>query len=178
MKRYLLLVVLLLAVEFSVLAQPAAVKKPKSGESATGITTPFEAPASKFGVGIFLGQPIGITLGIDLSQTALLDFKAAWDFTGADNSQFAMLFQGSYLFAIPGVLVLLRNDIVPYFGLGAELALSSAGVKIGGRLPLGLDYRFVKIPLELFLELGIGMYLFPKTDFSLGGGLGIRYRFW
>ncbi len=185
MKRFFLILVILVSASTLLVSEPSSSKKSTAGKrtvkqgtrSSDAENQPFKAPYSAYGLGVFLGQPIGITFGMDLSPTSLLDFKAAWDFSGVDGTRFAMLFQGNYQFTLPGSFVIQRHDIVPFFGLGAELGLGSDGVKLGLRIPLGLDYRFVSVPLELFLEAGIGMYVFPKTELSWGGGLGVRYRF-
>jgi hypothetical protein len=49
-------------------------------------------------------------------------------------------------------------------------------MSFGFRVPFGIIYRFIKTPLELNLELGIGMRLYPGTAFRGSGGLGLRYR--
>jgi len=55
--------------------------------------------------------------------------------------------------------------------------VSSNDTSIGFRVPFGIIYRFIKTPLELNLEIGLGMQLFPSTAFRGSGGLGLRYRF-
>ncbi|TFG82598.1 MAG: hypothetical protein E4H20_07315 [Spirochaetales bacterium] len=135
----------------------------------------FAGPAAT-GVGVFLGQPTGLTVGLDLSPTNWLDFKAAWNFADPKGG-FSIILQGNYDLAFPGALIIEGEDIVPFVGIGAEAAISDNLVEIGFHLPFGLDYRFRKAPIELFLEAGLGLYLFPATKFSGSGGLGIRYRF-
>lgn len=135
----------------------------------------FAAPGP-LGLGVILGQPTGLSLGIDMSQTNWLDFKAAWDFAGPKDSVNIIL-QGNYQLAFPGVLLIEGNDFVPYIGLGAGLAIETGSLAVGLNMPLGINYRFQKAPLEVFLEVGLGLYLFPATKFAPSGGLGLRYRF-
>jgi len=134
------------------------------------------APGSQLGAGVFLGQPTGLSFGLDMAPAQWLDFKDAWDFAGGQNG-FAIILQGNWEMGFPGTFVIEGQDIVPFLGAGVQANVSDAGVNIGVHLPFGLDYRFRKAPLELFLELGLDIYLFPATDFSASGGLGIRYRF-
>lgn len=133
------------------------------------------APGS-MGAGVFLGQPTGLSFGVDMAPAHWLDFKAAWDFSGGKDG-YAIVLQGNYEFAFPGVLVIEGQDIVPFVGVGAQLNLSDAGLNLGVHVPFGLDYRFSRVPIELFLEAGLDVYLIPATAFSGSGGLGIRFRF-
>jgi len=152
-KRFLLAILLACAAGVPALADPGAV-----------------------GLGVFLGQPTGLTLGIDMNRSNWLDFKAAWNFA-APQGGFNIILQGDYQLAFPGSLVIEGEDFVPYVGIGAEAAIGDSSLDLGVHLPFGLAYRFRKAPIELFLELGLGLYLFPATSFGVSGGLGIRYRF-
>ena len=129
---------------------------------------------SAVGLGVFLGEPTGLSLGIDLNASNWLDFKAAWSF---QQESFNIILQGNYELGFPGALVIEGQDIVPFVGIGAEAVVGESMPKLGLRIPFGLDYRFAKAPLELFLEFGVGIYLFPETKFLGSGGLGLRYRF-
>lgn len=133
------------------------------------------AAPTQLGLGVFLGQPTGVSVGLDLARTSWLDFKAAWDFSGPRESVTVVL-QGNYEQAFPGALVIEGQDIVPFVGLGAQVAVGSETPAIGIRIPFGLNYRFATAPIELFLELGFGLYIFPATEFMGSGGLGVRYR--
>jgi hypothetical protein len=134
------------------------------------------AAAPSSGIGVFLGQPTGLSYGMDISSTTWLDFKAAWNFATAKDG-FSVILQGNYELAFPGSFVIEGQDIVPFIGVGAEAAIGDDLPQLGLRIPFGLNYRFAKAPLELFLELGVGLYLFPSTSFMGSGGLGLRFRF-
>jgi hypothetical protein len=122
-------------------------------------------------IGIFLGQPTGLTFRYGLGKSQSIEAKAAWNFS-ADSSFCA---QANWLLEFPGVLVIQGIDFPLYVGAGAQVNLGSA-TSVGIRLPVGVVYRFAKAPIELNLELGLGMQLFPATEFTGSGGLGIRYR--
>ncbi len=140
------------------------------------MTVSAVAAAPTSGVGVFLGQPTGLSFGKDISATNWLDFKAAWNFANAKDG-FSIILQGNYELAFPGSFVIEGQDIVPFIGIGAEAAIGNDLPQVGLRIPFGLNYRFAKAPLELFLELGVGLYLFPSTSFMGSGGLGLRFRF-
>ena len=140
-----------------------------------GLAASLIAEPTKLGLGIFLGQPSGVCVGLDLNAVNWLDFKAAWNFAGPADSV-NIIAQANYELAFPGLLVIQEQDIVPFVGIGLEVSFGSDLPQIGFRIPVGLNYRFKDAPLELFLEIGIGMYLFPATQFMGSGGLGGRYR--
>jgi len=45
------------------------------------------------------------------------------------------------------------------------------------RIPLGINYIFEKVPLDIFLEFVPLLDLVPGTNFRLKGAVGIRYYF-
>lgn len=130
------------------------------------------------GIGLFLGQPTGIVFEFDLNATNWVDITAAWDFTGPTNQNYAFLLFASYKLAFPGVFVINNTvDLVPFVGPGLSVGLRPDDVSIGFRIPFGLSWRPSTVPLGIYLEIGLGMQLFPATSFQGTGGLGIQYRF-
>ncbi len=140
------------------------------------------APASDKGdgsgglaLGIFLGQPTGLSLRYGLGKGHSLEAKAAWSFESPGKEASAS-FQANWLIEFPGVLVVEKEDFPLYTGVGLQTDLGTSP-SLGFRIPLGLEYRFAKAPLELCLEIGLGLQLFPSTSFLSSGGFGARYRF-
>jgi hypothetical protein len=124
-------------------------------------------------LGIFLGQPTGLTGRIGLGGASSFEAKAAWDLAGSKDKAASFTFQANYLMEFPGVLVIEGEDIPPYLGGGAQLDVG-AETRIGLRAPVGLVYRLRGAPLEFCLEIGIGMGLFPSTRLMMSGGVGAR----
>jgi hypothetical protein len=138
-----------------------------------------QAPKAKspdFALGVFLGEPTGITLRWGIAQNQSLEGKAAWSFVDSAQQSASFTFQANYLMEFPGILVIKKEDFPLYVGFGAETHLGNS-TSFGLRIPGGVIYRFAKVPIELCLELGVGMELFPATTLVGSGGLGIRYRF-
>ncbi|HUW40596.1 MAG TPA: hypothetical protein VMV90_06260 [Rectinemataceae bacterium] len=135
-----------------------------------------KARSPDFALGVFLGEPTGITLRWGLAKDQSLEGKAAWSFVNSSNQSASFTFQANYLMEFPGVLVIKQEDFPLYVGFGAETHLGNS-TSFGLRIPGGVIYRFAKAPIELCLELGVGMELFPATTLVGSGGLGIRYRF-
>lgn len=135
---------------------------------------PPRITASGYALGAFIGQPTGLTFRMGLSETDSFEAKAAWNL-GSSSQDLGL--QASWLTEFPGVLVIEGEDITPYLGAGLGLSLASSGLGLGIRAPLGLVYRFRGFPLELALEIGLGLNLLPSTSFASSGGLALRYRF-
>ena len=125
-------------------------------------------------LGIFLGQPTGLTVRYGLGKSQSLEAKAAWSFAYSGRDASAS-FQANYLLEFPGVLVFNNEDFPLYTGVGLQTDVSSS-TSLGVRIPLGVEYRFAKAPIELCLEVGLGLQLFPSTAFLPSAGLGARYR--
>jgi len=141
-----------------------------------GLSAASDASASGTALGIFLGQPTGITLRVGIGGEQSFEGKAAWDLSSyGGNPSFS--FQANWLLEFPGILVARDADFPLYLGAGLQADVSSNDTSIGFRVPFGIIYRFIKTPLELNLEIGLGMQLFPSTAFRGSGGLGLRYRF-
>jgi predicted sugar kinase len=138
--------------------------------SADGIKT------SSVAAGIFLGEPTGLTVRLGLAKNQSLEAKAAWSLVNTGNQSSSLTFQANYLFEFPGILVIKTEDFPLYVGIGAETQLGSSA-SFNVRVPFGVFYRFKQIPLELNLEFGLGLQVFPATSFVGSGGLGVRYLF-
>ncbi len=162
MKRYVAFALILSAALVAASAEPIQL----SGKPADG----------PMGLGIFLGQPTGVTFELDLAEASWLDFKAAWDF-GADKGGYSVMLQGNYELAFPGMIAIEEATFTPFVGGGVLLNLYDGGANFGVRVPGGVSYRFSSVPFELFLEAGLDIYLFPGFDLGASGGLGARYRF-
>lgn len=130
---------------------------------------------SNWALGIFLGEPTGITVQLDVGATQALEVKAAWNFVAAGQNEGGnVTLQGNYVLWFPGLLVFDGHDIPPFAGIGVE-ARFGTDFLLGLHIPFGVRYRFREVPIELALELGAGMSLIPSTSFLGSGGLAIRW---
>lgn len=127
-------------------------------------------------LGVVLGEPTGITLRWGLGGNQSLEGKAAWSFAESSSGGTRFTFQANYLMEIPGILVIQKENFPLYVGLGAQTQVGDA-FSLALRFPCGVLYRFASAPVELFLELGLGMQLYPATQFVGSGCIGFRYFF-
>ncbi len=131
---------------------------------------PLAVAAPKLGIGIMLGQPTGLSAKLWLDQTSAIDAAAAWSFLPSGS----VYVHGDYLYHIYHLFPIKEGSLPVYMGIGGSAILQSAPT-IGLRFPVGIEYLFPKVPLDLFLEIGFGLTLYPATQFQGGGGIGIRY---
>lgn len=175
MKRILSIICALALLTLPLAAAPAK-SKPAKQASPTTIRLSGVPADGPMGLGLFLGQPTGVSFELDLGPASWLDAKAAWNF-GGGHGGYSILLQANYEYAFPGMLVIEAASFTPFFGLGAFFNLYDGGFGLGARAPGGLAYRFRKAPFELFIEVGLDIPMFPAFGIGASGGLGVRYRF-
>ncbi len=136
------------------------------------LTIPLSAAAeNKFGAGIIIGEPTGISL-------KYLDFASgiAWSL---QNHLHIHLDYWIYQDTI-------KKPVDWFIGAGIKFRYMSRDSKdrgendnafgLGLRIPIGVQW-FVIPEVEIFAELAPGISLLPGTDFDIDGGLGARYYF-
>ncbi|MFL5814647.1 MAG: hypothetical protein ACJ763_13815 [Bdellovibrionia bacterium] len=142
-----------------------------------------------FGLGVVLGEPTGITGKYWIDRRSAVDTTLSYSF-----SDYFLVF-ADYLYHFPGAFGQ-TNEFVsalnPYVGVGAEIFIQtqdtgnkdrtyfrsdqgSAG--FGIRIPLGVEWRPVTVPLGVFAEIAPGVGVIPATYGFVQGGVGIRFYF-
>ncbi len=108
-----------------------------------------------------------------LSRDTALDIALAWSFEG-DNS---FTIHGDYLTHRFHLISVRKGRLPVYFGLGGRIKFDGDDIKVGIRVPVGLNYLFENAPLDLFLEVVPRLELVPDTEVNLNAAVGIRYFF-
>ena len=62
-----------------------------------------------------------------------------------------------------------------YYGGGVLLGLTSSNVHLAPKALLGLEYNFEDIPLNISIDTGPYLFVYPNIGFIWGGGLALRY---
>jgi len=142
-------------------------------------STPWGPKEKRFGLGIVLGEPTGITAKGYLTKALAIDVVGAWSFV---NNGATILGDATYdFFDLP-----VDSDVITvpfYAGAGAKVVINgnqqhrSDRSSFGVRIPVGLAIQWQKYPVELYLEVGPGIELAPETEADISGGLGARYYF-
>lgn len=140
------------------------------------------APASeRFGLGIVLGSPSGISLKIPQGAQSL-NVIVGYDLDN-DPPGPGPEWDDDYVYV--GVdyvwynyeLIRVKQGRLPlYFGPGAYAAIADRTV-VGVRFAVGLEYQFARAPFDIFLELGPRVNVVPDTDADVFAGLGARFFF-
>lgn len=141
------------------------------------LLSPALAQDQGFGIGIVLGEPTGVSLGIGLNQAGSLQSHIAWSL-GRD----ALRANLDYLYSpvtkpVPDG----GFSLGFYVGGGVVVAVEDDGpradVGLGVRVPIGLKLLPNGAPVDVFAEVAPGVYLLPYTDMLVEGGIGVRYWF-
>jgi hypothetical protein len=128
-----------------------------------------------FELGLYLGEPTGLSAKYWINRQNALEGTAAWAF-----SQGFLAVCADYLLNFPDVVKIEGETFPLYIGAGAIMRVdmgTGGGISVGARFPLGVLYAFRQVPLEISFEIVPGLYLFPDTQFLGMGGIGIRYCF-
>ncbi|MEO0225394.1 MAG: hypothetical protein ABIL05_00425 [candidate division WOR-3 bacterium] len=126
------------------------------------------AQHGRFGPGIIIGSPTGLTLKILMTKENSLVFNAGWAL-GHDEGKLHLTgdYRFHFLNAVPE-----DPHYQFYLGIGASIVLKEPETKFGVRFGGGMEY--VYDPFGFFLELFPVVDLVPDTGFGLEGGLGAR----
>jgi len=131
------------------------------------------AQSNGFGLGMILGEPTGISAKDWTSGSTAFDFGVGYSFE--KNSYLHI--HADYLFHIKNIFKTSEN-IALYYGPGARIRfVEDATSRLGFRFDVGLVWVPRNAPIDVFLEIAPLLDIIPETDFSINGGIGVRYFF-
>ena len=119
------------------------------------------------GVGVELGQPMGVTAKYWLSSTTAVDGFMGYHF----NSNFDM--HADYLWHSFSTLNIENGRMPFYLGLGGRVDLGNDS-DFGLRIPFGLSYLFPNQPLEAYAEVAPVVQLLKNIGWDIDGSVGLR----
>lgn len=155
-----------------VIAMAAVATVANAGSSAYG------PKGKRFGAGLYLGEPTGITFKGYVSPRLAIDGIAAWSFT-----ERAVTFIGDVTYDFVDIPINSSTLTMPFYaGAGGKISLDRGGrdngrTTGGVRVPVGISLQFTNHPVEVFFEIAPGMEVAPDTRFDLTGGVGVRFYF-
>jgi len=127
------------------------------------------------GVGIIVGEPVGISWKTMLTEDNALSGAFAWSF--ADEKELHI--HADWLFHNWSVLqdaFEVKSGKLPlYYGIGGRIKLED-DTRVGIRFVIGMSYIFENAPVDIFMELAPIMDIAPSTE--LNGNIGLGARFW
>ncbi len=136
------------------------------------LSWPLKAQEGQIGVGLIFVEPTGIHVKIWVGRSLAIT-GAIGRTLGKEKSWRA---HADLLFIKFKIFDTRKSEISFYSGAGGRIAWQKKS-KFRLRIPLGLDFTSLKIPLNFFLEV------VPMIEFTSGqkvflrGSLGIRYLF-
>jgi hypothetical protein len=131
--------------------------------------------SGKFGAGIILGEPTGVSLKYWLSDVMAVDGAAGW--STADHTDFYL--HGDILWHKFDWITVPQGRLPFYFGIGGLVRIrdDNNDNQVGIRAPIGLSYMFDREPIDIFVEIGPAIDIAPSVRGDITGGIGIRYWF-
>jgi hypothetical protein len=137
------------------------------------------AEPSGLGLGLIMGEPTGLSAKVWTSPNFALDAAVGYSWWRYGQS---IQVHGDLLWHSRS-LIQSENGFLPlYIGIGARVKLADEehdypDLRVGLRIPFGLDYVFTRVPVGLFLELVPIFDLAPETE-RWGGNSAIGFRYY
>jgi hypothetical protein len=127
---------------------------------------------ARVGVGVFVGEPSGISIKSWLSDGRAVDGVVGWSVERDDLHVHA-----DYLWQRVIEDTELGGSVPLYYGLGVRFLARDEDSRFGVRIPVGLDYLIDDGRFDIFIEIAPIFDLVPETEFDLSAGIGARYCF-
>jgi hypothetical protein len=124
--------------------------------------------AEDIGVGLALGQPMGVTGKYWLSSTTAIDGAAGYHF----NKNFDM--HSDYLWHSFSSFDIENGRLPFYFGIGGRVNLLGNDSNFGMRLPIGVSFLPSSEPYEFFAEVAPVVQLLTSIGIDIDGVVGVR----
>ena len=132
------------------------------------------AEKGPFGLGIVVGEPTGLNAKYFFDKKNAVDATVGWSFSG-DNDFYI---GADYLHHIYSLIKVSKGELPLYFGVGGRVIFrENRSDKFGVRVPVGLNYLFADLPIDLFAEIVPVLDLTPDTELDLEAGIGARFYF-
>ncbi len=123
--------------------------------------------AEDLGVGVALGQPMGVTAKYWLSPTSAVDAFMGYHFNHNFDAHADYLLHSFSSFDVG------RGRLPFYLGVGGRINLGDDS-HFGLRLPVGVSYLFPTQPWEAYVELAPVVKLIDYVGLDLDGSIGVR----
>ncbi len=147
-----------------------------------GLQLTVNAETGRFGVGFIIGDPTGLTFKYKLNNINSLQLIAGWK-DDKDNEDFHLI--GDYTFTYRNLIQPHGNLTFPvHIGGGVHIfndekkdknGEDDSEFKLGPRFVAGIGVEIQRF--EIFVEVGVGLFIVPSTDGDITGGLGARFFF-
>jgi hypothetical protein len=148
--------------------------------AAAVVAVPRSAKA-EIGLGLFVGEPLGLTLKVDLQRRSAIEVLI-----GQTSYRDGRSGYGHVTFLLTPFAARGRSVIVP-FRIGIGGAIYDEGgdfgndVNLAARFPFQVAFRFRSAPVELYFEIALLLEFLDANDnndiLDVDGGIGFRFYF-
>ncbi|MBI1804952.1 MAG: hypothetical protein HY033_12330 [Ignavibacteriae bacterium] len=144
------------------------------------------AQERKFGLGVIIGEPTGVSAKLWTSSTTAFDFGLGWSvggdrignkYDGYYDGGSRVHFHMDYLWhAFDAISSTERFPL--YYGIGGRIN-TGAGYNSSGavRGVIGIAWMPHETPIDIFLEVVPSLQFTSSTGFAIDAGIGARYFF-
>ena len=136
------------------------------------LTGTSNAQQTRFGLGLILGEPTGLSGKYWISPWTAIDGAFAWSI----DKKSGVHLHSDYLWHDYRIISVIKGKLPIYYGVGARVVFATDNI-FGVRGVAGLNYIFDGTPLDIFLEIVPILDIAPKVGFDFNGAIGIRYYF-
>jgi len=130
-------------------------------------TTSRVGSAQDLGLGLQLGQPMGVTGKYWLSSTLAVDGFMGYHFNNNFDTHADVLWHSFSSFNVSS------GRLPFYIGIGGRV-LGGNDSQFGLRIPIGVSYLFPSQPLEAYAEIAPIVEVAPSIGADIDGAVGIR----
>jgi hypothetical protein len=134
----------------------------------TGAVSSRVGAARDLGVGLAVGQPLGVTGKYWLSNAVAVDGFAGYHLNHNFDTHIDYLWHFFPNFNMPS------GSLPLYAGVGGRVLLGDDS-QFGVRVPLGVSYLFPTQPIECFAELAPVIQVIKEVGLDLDGQVGVRF---
>ena len=139
----------------------------------TGFAAVASADDGRFGLGVQIGNPTGITGKHHFrGRPVFIDWAVGFSmFEGRGlNAHLDFLWQ-------PRLMTFDRATMDLYFGVGPQVWAWNSNVDLGARAPLGVDFILERWPIDVFVEVAAGLWIIEDVRVNVDAGAGFRWWF-
>jgi hypothetical protein len=148
-----------------------------------GINSKVSAQSRKFGLGVIVGEPTGLSAKLWLSHTNALAFGLGWSVEGYRINGFDKEYDNvtrthihvDYLWHSYSAI---NSQFPLFYGIGGRI---NTGPQYSGtfavRCVLGIEWLPRDTPIDVFIEVVPSLQLVNSTGFGIDAGIGARYFF-
>lgn len=128
----------------------------------------------RFGAGLIVGEPTGVSLKYFLTDKTAIDGAIGWGFHHEND----LHLHSDFLWHMHDFHSVPEGQLSLYFGVGARVKLRNNGEdRVGVRVPVGVSYLLENVPVDVFLEVAPILDFTPSVRGGFTAGIGARYWF-